>query len=146
MSCVLFEKMIGGSISTFHRVCDLITIQIITKENEIINLHIQTFFRIIKDKKVIVSSEDMYRSKTEIDSEGFELDTMGNSVYDESIERYLSIIQDSIIFEAYQEKNGDLIIALDNDLVFEVLINTSISEEKYRIFNDDDELDLIVMS
>lgn len=146
MGRVLLEKMIGGIIFAIHRVCDLITIQINTLGNEVINLHIQTFFRALKGKKVIISSEDMYRSKAEIDSESFELDAMGNSIYDESIERYLSIIQGSKILKAYQEKNGDLIIALENDLVFEVLINTSVTEEKYRIFNDDEELDLIVIS
>lgn len=135
MYTYLIDSLCGGKIFNISRVCNLISIDIHTKGNEEIHLHIQTFFRIVKKNKVVLSSEDIYRCGRNCNKNEFEWDVPGQSVFDESLLENKSVICNSTIQKVEKEKNGDLTICLNNDICLQAFIDTTKKEEKYRIFS-----------
>ena len=79
----LLTQIIGGKINNISRVCDLICIEISNNKNTFI--HIQSFFRILKNNKVIIYTEDIYRCKKYINSDNFNWDIPGDSIFDEAV-------------------------------------------------------------
>ena len=130
----LLTQIIGGKINNISRVCDLICIEISNNKNSFI--HIQSFFRILKNNKVIISTEDIYRCKKDINSDNFNWDIPGDSIFDEAVMNYYSILTNSQIIEASKNITGDLYILLENNLFLQIIVDTSESEEKYRVFDD----------
>ncbi len=131
----LLTQIIGGKINNISRVCDLICIEI-SNNNKNIFIHIQSFFRILKNNKVIISGEDIYRCKKDINPDNFNWDIPGDSIFDEAVKNYYSILTNSQIIEAEKNITGDLYILLENNLFLQIIVDTSESEEKYRVFDD----------
>lgn len=132
---IFSNKLRGGKISKISRSCNLISIQVKGKDEEEIFLHIQSFFRILKNRKILVSSDDIYRCGEKCSAENFVWDTPGNSVFDEVLQTYITQICNVKILQVKQEESNDLIITLEDGWMLQILIDTTISEEKYRIFN-----------
>ena len=133
---IILKNFIGGRIINISRICNLLSIRMILSDNHTISLHVQSFFRIMKRNKVVVSSEDMYRCSEKISSETFEWDVPGNSIFDETLQKYHEELVNSNILQVRKSKNGDLLLVLENGIVLQILIDTAVSEEKYRIFDE----------
>ena len=135
----LIKKMIGGKIADISRTCDLISIQINTRKHGNLFLHIQSFVRIINNKRIIVSSEDMYKCGSNCNLVDFNWDVPGESLFDDSLKKHTNLIFNSVIIQVRKNQNDDLYIKLENGCLIQISINTSEFEEKYRIFNDEEE-------
>ena len=135
---MLFDELLGSKISQISRVCDLVCMQLTTPKGNKLCLHIQSFFRIIKDRDVIISSEDMYRCASSSNYESFEWDVPGNSIYDQALEKIREDLYNAAIVEYNRNDIGDMSITFENNLILQILVDTTESEEKYRIFNDTD--------
>ena len=135
----MLKQLIGKKISGINRVCDLVCLQFGSENEKDISLHIQSFFRFVKNGKVLICSDDMCRCDPACDQELFEWDVPGNSVYDASIKANRDILFNSKVLSANTNLVGDLIIVFEHDIELQILIDTVESEEKYRIFNDCDE-------
>ncbi len=100
-------------------------------------VHIDGFFRITHQGKIILSKDDMFRpnsqmQKDDFDEDNFEWDIAGNNKFDEQKNFLRDIdlsVQDVIINEI-----GDLKIILSNDFCIEVFIDTNEDEECWRFF------------
>jgi hypothetical protein len=144
MNTVLLDSLINKKISDIGRICDLISVCFNGKSEENrVYLHIQSFFRIIKNNKVIVCSDDMYRCHPDFENEEFEWDAPGKSVYDVSLSNHYDILRDSAIISVIQSPCKDLTIIFENDIEIQIIINSTDSEEKYRIFNDEDTIEIV---
>lgn len=131
----IYNKLIGGNICKITRVCNLISIEIDTCKNKIY-LHIQAFFRVLQNGKLVLSSEDLYRCKENEDSERFEWDVPGKAVFDNSLQSCQELLKKSKIVDVAISE-GDLQINLENDFLIQIFIDTTQKEEKYRIFDDE---------
>ena len=96
----------GGVISQISRTCDMVSIRVDLKNAEVIFIHIQSFFRIIKNNKVIISSEDIFQCDKCYDNCSFEWDIPGQSVFDNSIKEHQSELCDLKIIEMNQNSIG----------------------------------------
>ena len=132
----LLKKIIGGKLGDITRICNLISIRLDFEEQNNVFLHIQSFFRILKDGKVILSSEDMYKCGKNSDDENFVWDTPGKSLFDESIKEHTNDLVGTCIIDCKKIDSGDCIISFEKDIVFQILIDTVEFEEKYRVFDD----------
>ncbi len=100
-------------------------------------VHIDGFFRITHQGKIVLSKDDMFRPNSQIqkddfDEDNFEWDAEGNNKFDEQKNSFNDIdllVQDIIINEI-----GDLKIVLSNDFCIEVFIDTNEDEECWRFF------------
>lgn len=100
-------------------------------------VHIDGFFRITHQGKIILSKDDMFRpnsqmQKDDFDEDNFEWDVEGNNKFDEQKKFFYDVdllVQDVIINEI-----GDLKIILSNDYCIEVFIDTNEDEECWRFF------------
>ena len=135
MKKILFDKIIEGKIISVSRICNLISIRIKSKSEEFVSLHIQSFFRITNSTRVLVSSEDIYRPNSEHQEE-FNWDVPGESIFDESINKYKKDLLQAKIQQVLVKITGDIDIFLDNGFIIQIIIDTTISSEKYRIFDE----------
>lgn len=100
-------------------------------------VHIEGFFRITHQGKIVLSKDDMFRpnsqmQKYDFDENNFDWDVEGNNKFDEQKNFFCDInliVQDIIINEI-----GDLKIVLSNDFCIEVFIDTNEDEECWRFF------------
>ena len=139
MSDSLLYKIINGQIINISRVCNLISIQIRSETKALITLHIQSFFRIIKNSSILISSEDMYSPSSKYSEEEFEWDIPGKSIFDESINKHKEDVINAKIKHATINTVGDIDIFLDNGFIIQVIVDTMITSEKYRIFDESEE-------
>ena len=135
----LLKKIIGTKLGDISRICDLISVRLDFEEQNNIFLHIQSFFRILKEGKVIVCSEDIYKCGKDSADENFAWDTPGKSLFDESIKEHTNNLIGTCVIDCKKMDSGDCIISFEKDIVFQILINTVEFEEKYRVFNDNEE-------
>lgn len=100
-------------------------------------VHIDGFFRITHQGKIVLSKDDMFRPNSQVqnndfDDDDFEWDAEGNNKFDEqknSLNDIDLLVKDIIINEI-----GDLKIVLSNDFCIEVFIDTNEDEECWRFF------------
>ena len=133
----IISNLIGGKLVNINRICDLTSIDIMLENGEFVFLHTQCFFRFIMKDKVLASSEDFYKCDKDYDDKNFEWDKPGKSLFDVSIKRLSNILFTPRILSAQKSTNGDLFIAFDNGLLFQVFIDTVENEEKYRLIKGD---------
>ena len=139
MGACFIKNIIDATITSINRLCDMLSIEFTTRDNSMIYLHIQSFFRVKKEEKIIISSEDMYRCYEKNKTDEFNWDIPGASVFDKSLEQYIDLLTCSKVTDIMQAKSGDLNIKLENGLSLEILIDTTVSEEKYRFFDESQE-------
>ena len=130
----MVKKLVGGKITGISRICNLISIEI-SKSNEKIFLHIQSFFRILKSDKIILSSEDIYKKGLVCNVDFFEWDVVGQSLFDEELNKNREMLFAGKILRIKMESNGDLSIFFEYGLTLQIFIDTINDEEKYRIFD-----------
>ena len=130
--------IIGSKILKISRVCDLASIQFLNCHEMVVTLNIQCFFRVLKNNKVLICSEDMYRCDSAYECETFEWDIPGKSVYDQAVNKHIKELTNIVVVDCKQNTSGDISIMFENDIVLQIIIDTTMSEEKYRIFNDND--------
>ena len=121
MKKILFDKIIEGKIISVSRICNLISIRIKSKSEEFVSLHIQSFFRITNSTRVLVSSEDIYRPNSEHQEE-FNWDVPGESIFDESINKYKKDLLQAKIQQVLVKITGDIDIFLDNGFIIQIII------------------------
>ena len=134
MNKKLIRDLIQSKIIKISRICDLICIEFETREQKEVYLHIQSFFRIIRNKKIILSSEDMYRCGEKCNSEQFEWDIPGNSIFDECLINNKDLYQYQLLNVKFT-KYGDVRFLFENNIIIQIMIDTTCIEEKYRIFD-----------
>ena len=136
MAKKLINALIQSQIVNISRICDLICVQFETTNRERVFLHIQSFFRIIKGKKIILCSEDMYKCGKKADQKLFEWDIPGDSIFDENLIDKMGLICQCKLLGVRFAKNGDMVLSFDNDMTIQVMMDTTCIEEKYRIFDE----------
>ena len=133
------NNFLGGRIASLSRACDMVCIGFNLSNSNEIYIHIQSFFRILKDNMIIVSSQDMCRRGSNCkDNEEFNWDVPGQTRYDDSLNEHIGTLIGSVVVDVKQETNGDLVLFFNNDVVLQIFIDTVEIEEKYRIFSDTD--------
>ncbi|MBQ8371352.1 MAG: hypothetical protein IJX38_00220 [Clostridia bacterium] len=134
----MIDKLIGCKLDGASRILNLASLEFKSKESESIHLHIQCFFRIVSGSTVLVSSDDMYECRSNVDPDDFEWDAPGQSLYDECIlEKHKEILFSSAIISAEKNSIGDLVIRFENCLELQAFVNSTTEDcEMYRIFDE----------
>lgn len=128
------SELLEAKIDQVKRTLDLIMIDFLLPSGDHIALHIQSFMRIYKSDKLVVSSEDMCR-KGSLSKRKFNWANPGESLFDDEINDNIESIKREKVIGVFLNAKSDLIINLSNDISIEVLVDTIESEEKYRIFS-----------
>lgn len=134
----MINKLIGCKLDGASRILNLASLEFKSKESETMHLHIQCFFRIVNGGTVLVSSEDMYECRSNIDPDDFKWDAPGQSLYDECIlEKCKKLLYSSAIISAEKNSIGDLVIRFENGLELQAFVNSTTDDcEMYRIFDE----------
>ena len=130
----LVNRIRGGKISDISRICDLVSMKIETLDTPVY-LHIQSFFRVLHNGKIVISLDDIYKSG-DLETKEFEWDVPGKSVFDESLNMHKKELQNSRILKIRKKQSGDFTIFFENGYVLEIFVDTVMKEEKYRFFDD----------
>ena len=142
MSKINFDVIIGKNIVDINRVCNMLCIEFQSPKGVCVSLHVQSFFRVSQRNKILISSEDMFRCNDEREINDFQWDVPGKSVFDKSIVDYHDLLFNSLVTKVEQNEIGDCFIFFNNDLVFQIFIDTTETEEKYRLFDTFDSLEV----
>ena len=129
------SHLIGAKITEIHRICNLISFHF-KLGKKFTYLHVQSFFRILQKDNVIISSEDIYRCGKNVTEENFEWDLPDSSIFDDCIKEHLEKLCNAAVTEIKESANGDLTINFENAICMQILIDTTETEEMYRIFDD----------
>ena len=80
----------------------------------------------------------MYRCGKDASEDQFNWDEPGKSRFDDAVKDNLDMISKSKITKVEKNNIGDVNIQFENHLELHIIIDTVLSEEKYRVFNDDE--------
>lgn len=112
-------------------------------------LHVQCPCRMIdKENRIIIfASSDIYIPNSSIEwCESFEWDIQGNNLFDEKSMHWL-LSKGKVCINSYKFNIfGDLKLTLSNGNIFEVLINSSSSDECGRLFEKNSDKDHFVVT
>ena len=127
------NRLIGGKISNISRACDLICITITSGVDEI-ELHIQTFFRLLKKDKILLSHEELFEPADKRKCKSFEWDIPGSSLYDKHLEMFKGNLFTKSITNVNVNKTGDCILEFQDGYSLEILRVSNKKAENYRVF------------
>ena len=113
-------------------------IKINKKEKRTYYLVVQTPWRFLQDKKIILASGDMY---IPIDStKPFDVGNDYNSLYDERVKELNTKLSCGIkVVEATFSAIGDITLSLENHLLFQTFIDESTKNEFWRFISNEQE-------
>ena len=113
-------------------------IKINEKEKHTYYLVIQTPWRFLQDKKIILASGDMY---IPMDStKPFDVGNDDNSLYDERVKELNTKLSHGIkVVEATFSAIGDITLSLENHLLFQTFIDESTKNEFWRFISNEQE-------
>ena len=111
-------------------------IKINEKEKHTYYLVIQTPWRFLQDKKIILASGDMY---IPMDStKPFDVGNDDNSLYDERVKELNTKLSHGIkVVEATFSAIGDITLSLENHLLFQTFIDESTKNEFWRFISNE---------
>ena len=127
------KRLINGKISNISRACNLICITI-SRETEEIEIHIQTFFRLIRKNKILLSYEELFEPADKRKSSSFEWDVPGTSLYDKHLEKHKKDLFSKSVINVIVNEIGDLSIEFEDGYKLQVLKDSMKKTENYRVF------------
>lgn len=97
-------------------------------------LHIQCTWRLIKDKKIILASQDFYFPRTDWKGEEFDWDVPGSNLFDEKREKLKDffILSNPIITKIFVDSLGDLKVYFTSSIRLDVFADNSNGGEVWR--------------
>lgn len=107
------------------------------------SLHIQCPWRIVYKSQIILGSRDIYLPNSmHKEDDLFQWDVQGNNMFDELKDLFSSKNDAKFLVKSFQvQDNGSIKITFYNEYVFEVMPDTSSSEEEmwrfFKPFSDD---------
>lgn len=152
---VAIQVLKGKEVRRINRICDMFCIsfgEMIEDNGSIFAryaFHLQCTFRIVKDKKILLTSRDMYLPASKFYGEKFQWkefyknfdefqwDTKGNSAFDENLLNLENegILNDIIVIDTDVTSKGDLIIKFNNGMILETYLTTTAIEESWRFMD-----------
>lgn len=133
----MFQQLVDYRINSITRICDMIKIDFSSNEKELC-LHIQSaLFRVVKQDKLLISSNDIYVPSVNYIAKRFKKfkwDVPGNTLFDDCLQKIISkMLGKKVVSVNYDGQ--DLIINLEGQERIEIISNTLEKEcEKFRLF------------
>lgn len=110
-------------------------IKVRDKEKHMYYLVIQSPWRFLQNKSVILASGDMYRCFDE--TKPFDIGNDFNSVYDEKVKQLNTKLSHGIkVKEVIFSATGDITLLLENEIVFQSFIDGSAKDEFWRFISN----------
>lgn len=132
----------GYKLKYLKRILDLIMMGFQNDSSELF-IHAVCFFRALKKGKLLFTSSDLYRPKSE-GNEPFDWTSPGATIFDKCVEKHNSILNELILLKI-QTKGKDLELTFEKGIKFQMLIDITEEEEKIRVFSDNEEI-LVIYS
>lgn len=129
-------KIIGANEIRIGRAVDLIWVAMKGTDGKDYALHMQAFFRFCSDDKILAANTDKYLpiSPTE-DIDDFDWDVQGNNLFDKFSSEFNKTYSDDIAIESAEiNEFGDLKICFSHSITLTAFVDTTSSEECWRIF------------
>ena len=99
-----------------------------------IAIHVQSTWRIVRERKIIIASSDFYSPCTSLKNQNnFKWDVQGNNLFDEKSKLWLNDNSPIFVKEYTLNKFGDLKIIFSNQDSLEVFIDSSDNTECWRL-------------
>lgn len=124
--------IVGAEIRWIKRICNLIMFDLLDKSGNELSLHIECFMKVLKDNKIIVSTNDIYIPGKLYKKRKFKFDKPGASLFDETLNANLKDIKRKIA--DVQIQNNDMQISLENDIIIKIIPDTTIEGEAYILY------------
>ena len=143
------SKLKGSNLVSVGRASSLAWF-LFAKDNNEYALHLQTSFRLINDKNILFTNDDIFEpsgtlaSNKEFDLNNFDWDIQGNNRYDENVNLFIEKFSDELIVNDIGiSKFGDLSIQLSKHVKLEVFVNI-VKEENWRFFKRHSDEHLVI--
>ena len=132
---LLFDKL----LIDMGRACDLVwmVFRDSAGENETV-LHIQCPWRIIKGKKLLIGSRDIYETLPDINYD--EWDVTGNSLFDKYLEEDFKPELPIQIKDIQTSSFGDIILSLEDNVTVELFVCAKEEIEHFRLISGETHL------
>lgn len=132
---ILKDTLVGRYLVKTIRVCDLVGMYFSSLPNhedeDMPYIHVQCWIRIIKSKKVLVSSEEMYLA-LDVKNKEFHYDT-DDSLFDEKMSQFVKNHTTTPVVSVDVCENGDLFVQFADGCVVQVIANsTDVEDELWR--------------
>ena len=134
---LVLKELIGAKFTETNRICDLIGLTFETKEGKKIIFHVQCLIRILKEGKVLVSSEEMYFSAEKEKNSVFDW-TKDFSIYDACMKKERERLTKLKIVKIENMKQGDIFFYFEKGYCLQIIVNRTHNEEKYRVMKDNE--------
>ena len=110
-------------------------------------IHVQSSWRFVKDKKIVLAFNDFYIPKDNIAFDVFEEKQFGNSQFDIRSDKINNIIKNLQIkvINIIANNLGDITIFFENGFSLEIFVDVSGMKESWRFFRMDDDLEHFVV-
>lgn len=131
------DLLIGTRLSTYARTLNLICLHFESGDGTIYCLHSQCLLRIMKDKSLIASSNDVYNPCTAFNGDIDEWDwseQVGETLYDEGMKNGLSEALPLRVLSVSFGKCGDIFLELEQGYSIEIIVTTVTDDESWRFF------------
>lgn len=99
-------------------------------------IHVQCPWRIIHHGKLVLGNMDIYRHKDSIVESEFDWSEIGNSVFDEKIEKIKNEVLPIKVNDYILDAIGSLKLICEDEIIFEVTPNSSGKIEFWRYINN----------
>ncbi len=98
-------------------------------------LNIQCPWRILKHGKLILGSNDIFMPINDGFESEFDWSEIGGSVFDDRVEKIIRDLLPLKVILVCVDEIGDLKIAFEKEVIFEVMPNSSVKVEFWRFIN-----------
>ncbi len=150
---IRLDKLVNLPITYLGRSADMLDIgfgdekivQTINGEkiSNILNLHVLTGFRLIRESNIIFSSKEMFDPASG-DYISFQWDKPGSSLLDAQMNEFTSKFPNLRVIRTVLSRLGDLSIYLEKDFCLEIFV-LSTESENWRLFDDNPNTSHLVM-
>lgn len=142
------EKLQGESLVSIGRASNMLWLgfgEFVSTKNykgeevtkSALSLHVQCSWRVtnIENKQILFASSDIYEPKSTINwSEDFKWDVQGNTLFDEKSQKWFLENDMKKVKEWRMNRWGDLLLKLTNGDAIEIFVDSSSSQECWRLF------------
>ncbi len=130
------NKIVGVKSIKIGRVANLVWIAMKGTDGKDYALHLQTFFRICNDERILITDMDKYQQISPAgENEDANWDIQGNNLFDKWCNEFNNQLSNNVVIKSVEINDfGDLRIIFSNSLVLSVFVDTTSDDECWRFF------------
>ena len=143
----LFDALAGAELISIRRIAATGDFIFTANQKEYV-FRIQSAFRLVRDKTVLLANLDIFQPSNELENsenfswDNFNWDVKGNNLFDTNAPDVLQSLSETTVEDIELTSFGDITITFSNDTFLQTFSNAS-NDEQWRLFGGDLKNDII---